>query len=175
MLRRFFYYAPLVVPLVMALLWLLPKAGAKIPARLVPANRTMAFLLASLLVGPWLLVNVILKEHSNRPRPNQIVQHAGKSEFRPWHRFDGACKTNCSFVSGEVATSAWLAAPASLLPPPWNLPAIGAAILFAAATGALRMAFGGHFMSDVIFAILFTLLVCQLMHALIMRGRRPQA
>ena len=174
MLRRFFYYAPLVVLLVITLLWLLPKAGVRVPAPLVPTSRSMVFLYGALLAGPWLLVNVVLKEHSNRPRPNQIIEHSGKSEFRPWYRFDGACQTNCSFVSGEVSTSAWLAAPASLLPPPWNVPAIAGAIAFAAATGALRMAFGGHFLSDVIFAILFTLLVCQLMHRLIMRGRRPQ-
>lgn len=172
--RRFFYFAPLVVPATMCLFWLLPRIGARLPSRLVPANRTMVFLLGALLLGPWLLVNVVLKEHSNRPRPNQIVEHAGKSEFRPWYRFDGACKSNCSFVSGEVAMSAWLVAPASLLPPPWNIPAIGAAVVFAAATGALRMAFGGHFLSDVIFAILFTLIVCQFLHMLILRGRKPQ-
>lgn len=173
LLRQFFYYGPLIVPLAFSIAWLLTRLGLALPAKFVPANRTMIYLFASLLLAPALLVNGLLKEHSNRPRPNQLVQFGGKSEFRPWHRFDGACISNCSFVSGEVSTSAWLAAPASLLPAPWKAPAIAAAIVFAAATGALRMAFGGHFMSDVAFAILFTLLICQGLHLLLMRGRSP--
>ena len=43
---------------------------------------------------------------------------------------DGACKRNCSFVSGEASTGFWMVAPASLLPPPWRGPAIVAAFAF---------------------------------------------
>ena len=43
-------------------------------------------------------------------------------------------------------------APASLAPLPWRAPAIAGAVVFGAAVGLLRMAFGGHFLSDVVFA-----------------------
>ena len=61
----------------------------------------MIFLAVSLLLAPGLLVNVVLKEVSARPRPNQVENFGGSAEFRPWFRFDGACRSNCSFVSGE--------------------------------------------------------------------------
>lgn len=168
MLRRLFYYLPLLAPAAFLAAWLLARAGVALPGTLIPTDRAMIYLASTLVLAPALLVNVVLKEFSNRPRPHQIVQFGGGAEFRPWHRFDGACRSNCSFVSGEVSTSAWLVAPASLLPAPWKGPAIVAALAFAAATGALRMAFGGHFLSDVVFAILLTLLVCQALHRWIM-------
>ena len=126
------------------------------------ADRTAArsvFLLASLALGPGLLVNGVLKENSHRPRPEQTVEFGGPWRFRPYEDFDGECRRNCSFVSGEVAASAWTLAPALLAPPPFRVLAVGAALAFTAATGALRMSFGGHYLSDVLLAALFTFLI----------------
>jgi membrane-associated PAP2 superfamily phosphatase len=120
-------------------------------------NRGMLFLAASFALGPGLLVNGVLKDISHRPRPAQLAEFGGQDAFRPWYTFDGACKSNCSFASGEVAGAAWLLAPASLAPPPWRSAAIAAAGAFTLAVAALRMAFGGHFASDVIAAALITL------------------
>ena len=44
-----------------------------------------------------------------------------------------------------------------------------------AATGVLRMAFGGHFLSDVVFAALFTLLLVILMRSMLYPELRPGA
>ncbi|MDB5318280.1 MAG: Membrane-associated enzyme (Acid phosphatase) superfamily [Rhodospirillales bacterium] len=134
-----------------ALMWLAGRLG----------GRRFLFLVLSMALGPGLLVNVILKDHWHRPRPVQTMEFGGPDPFRPWYRFDGACEKNCSFVSGETSAAAWLVAPASLAPPPLQLPAIVLALGVAAATGATRMAFGGHYLSDVLFAILFSLLVAQ--------------
>ncbi|MBL8590959.1 MAG: phosphatase PAP2 family protein [Methylobacteriaceae bacterium] len=127
-------------------------------ARRLP-GRALVFLAATLALGPGLLVNVVLKEQSGRPRPAQTQDFGGAAEFRPYWRFDGACARNCSFVSGEVSSAAWTLAPALLTPPPVRAAAIAAAGLFTAATAALRMAAGGHFLSDVIFAALFTAMI----------------
>ena len=172
LLRNILFYGPLIVPVVMLICWLLPRVGRPVPAHFVPANRTVVFLALSLALGPTLLVNFGLKEYSGRPRPNQIQEFGGSREFRPWYKFDGACQNNCSFVSGEVSTAAWLVGPASLLPAPWKTPAMAGAVAIAAVTGILRMAFGGHFLSDVIFAILFTLLTVQAVGHWILRSRR---
>ena len=40
--------------------------------------------------------------------------------------------------------------PAMLVPPPWRGLAIGAAAVFAAAIGLLRMAAGAHFFTDIL-------------------------
>lgn len=166
--RSILYYGPFLVPLGMLAAWAAPRLGFSLAPRWIPRTRTLVFLALSLALAPGVLVNGILKEHSNRPRPVHLDRFAGSAEFRPWYRFDGSCRSNCSFVSGEVSTAAWLAAPASLLPPPARVPAMAGALAVATATGALRMAFGGHFLSDVVMAILLTLLVCQALAIMIL-------
>jgi len=127
----------------------------------------------SLALGPGLLVNVGLKDHWHRPRPVQVTAFGGPDAFRPFDTRDGQCRRNCSFVSGEGSSSFWTVAPALLAPPPWRTLALGAALLFAAATGLLRMAFGGHFLSDTLFAALLTWFVIAATWALVFRRRVP--
>ena len=50
--------------------------------------------------------------------------------------------------------------------------AYGAALGFGAATGALRIAFGGHFFSDVVFSGVFTFLIIWVVHGLLYRWPR---
>ncbi len=163
-LRRFFYFAPLIVPVAMTLLWAAAKLGYAPPARFIPTGRSMIFVWLSLALAPGLFVNSLLKEHSGRPRPVHVKEFGGPSSFRPWYSFDGDCRNNCSFVSGEVAASTWLIAPASLAPEPYRTPLMAGALVFAAMTAYLRMAFGGHFLSDVIMAMLLTLLALQVLY-----------
>ena len=94
-----------------------PRAGAgDPPARRAPAlgpdGRSVAFLIVTIAVGSGLIANLGLKEHAHRPRPVHVVEFGGHDEFRPWDRFDGACRKNCSFVSGEAASGFWMVAPA---------------------------------------------------------------
>jgi lipid A 4'-phosphatase len=123
-----------------------------------PSGRSLVWLLVSLALGPGLIVDG-LKDISHRPRPVQVTEFGGTQAFRPFYRFDGSCPRNCSFPSGETAAAFWTLAPASLAPPPVRPLAIGAAFLFGTSTAMLRMAFGGHFASDVIFAAIVTIAV----------------
>jgi membrane-associated phospholipid phosphatase len=129
---------------------------ARAPA---PSWRALVFLCASLIVGSGLIVNLGLKDHSHRPRPVHVLEFGGTKEFRPWWRFDGACRHNCSFASGEAASGAWTLAPALLAPPPFQTAAIVGAVAFTVATSALRVGFGGHFLSDVLFGALISAFV----------------
>jgi membrane-associated phospholipid phosphatase len=141
--------------------------------RLVPTGRNLGFLALTLALGPALLVNVLIKEHSHRPRPFQTQDFGGEWQFRPFGHFDGQCVTDCSFVSGETSTAAWSLAPALLTPPPFQGLVVGASVLFTLVMGALRVAYGGHYLSDVTFGALINwLLVLAL--AMIMRIRRPE-
>ena len=174
-LRRVFLYVPFAVLAGMALLYGWRRAGLRQGTRpaWAPDGRGLAMMVLSLALGPGLLVNVGLKNHWHRPRPVQVTAFGGPDAFRPFDTRDGQCRRNCSFVSGEGSSSFWTVAPALLAPPPWRALALGAALLFAAATGLLRMAFGGHFLSDTLFAALLTWFVIATTWALVFRRRVP--
>lgn len=140
----------------LAALWLGRFIWPKLAA---PSGRALVFLVASLIIGPGLIVNLGLKDHSHRPRPVHVIPFGGDEAFRPWFRFDGACKRNCSFASGEAASGFWMLAPALLAPPPLRAGAVAAAILYGIVTCALRLLVGGHFLSDVLIGGLLTSLV----------------
>ena len=163
--RDFFRVTPFVVLTLYAALWLAKRRGARL--RWAPSGKAMIFLIATIAIGPGLIVNLGLKDHWHRPRPVQTEDFNGPSPFMPWYDDDGACKKNCSFVSGEAATGFWMVAPASVLPPPWRGPAIIAAFVFGIAASLLRMAFGGHFLSDVLLGGLVTLIVIELARKII--------
>ena len=154
--RLLFEVAPFAILGAATMLFVLRRAGRRVRA---PTGRGLAVLALSFALGPGLLVNVALKDHWHRPRPVQVDVFGGQDAFRPFERRDGACRANCSFVSGEEASSFWSVAPALMAPPALRATALAAALLYAAAAGALRMAFGGHFLSDTLFAALFTWLV----------------
>jgi lipid A 4'-phosphatase len=155
--RDFFRVAPFVVLALYAALYALARRGFPVPW--APTGRGVIFLIVTMIVGPGLIVNLGLKDHAHRPRPVHVVEFGGADPFRPWYKFDGGCAKNCSFVSGEAATGFWMVAPASLLPPPARAPALVAALVFGAGASLLRMAFGGHFLSDVLLGGLIALLV----------------
>jgi len=139
--------------------------------RLLLPGRAIILLLSTLALGPGLMTNIILKDHWGRARPADIVQFGGKESFQPWWEWRGACARNCSFVAGEPSGAFWTLAPAALAPAAWRAYANAAAILFGAGVGALRMAFGAHFFTDVVFAGVFTFLLIWCVHGLLYRWR----
>ena len=154
--RMILYVMPFLVLAGALALWLAGRMGR---ARPRVSGAAALWLVLTMAAGPGLLVNLILKEHSHRPRPGHVAEFGGVAAFRPVGRFDGACAKNCSFVSGEAAAAAWTLAPALLTPPPARAGWVAASMIFAAATGLLRMSFGGHFLSDVVLGVLFTVLI----------------
>ena len=153
--RGFARAAPFLLLIAMLLAWLAGRLGIT-AGRHVPRGASLVWLTLSFVLGPGLVVDG-LKDVSHRPRPVQVRDFGGTREFRPFYRFDGACPRNCSFPSGETAAAFWTLAPASLAPPPVRGAAVGLALIFAVGTAVLRMAFGGNFLSDVVFAALLTL------------------
>jgi len=169
-LRRVFYIVPFFLLGGAGTLALLRRLGLRVPA---PTARALATLVLSLALGPGLLVNVALKDHWHRPRPVQVTEFGGPQPFRPVGWPGGTCGRNCSFVSGEGASSFWSVAPALMAPPAWRAAALAAALAYAAATGLLRMAFGGHFLSDTLLAALFTWLVIAAVWRALLDRRAP--
>lgn len=171
--RDFFRVTPFVVLAAYALLWLLKRRGRW--AGWAPSGRAMIFVIATMIIGPGLVVNLGLKDHWHRPRPVQTEQFSGPHEFKPWYEDDGACRKNCSFVSGEASTGFWMVAPAMALPPPAREPAIVAAFAFGFGASLLRLAFGGHYLSDVLLGGLVTLIIIEIARMLIWRGGEDPA
>ena len=133
------------------------------------SGRAATFLLVTMLLSAGVLTNLTFKSYWGRPRPVVVTQFNGDQEFVPWWDPRGACARNCSFFSGEGATAFWTYAPAALAPPAWRPLAYLAATLFGVTTSGLRMAFGGHFFTDVAIAGLVTFFVIWLAYALIYR------
>ena len=129
----------------------------------------MLFLIGTLAVGPGLIANTLLKDHWGRVRPIDVTEFSGTSRFTPWWDPRGDCPNNCSFIAGEPAGAFWTMAPAALAPPQWRLLAYSGALAFGSAVGVLRMAGGGHFFTDVVFAGVFMYLVIWAAYGLIYR------
>ncbi|WP_158554803.1 phosphatase PAP2 family protein [Methylovirgula sp. 4M-Z18] len=153
------YTVPFVLLIGATALWAARRFGFNVP--FAPTGRSVAFLILSMVLVPGLVVNVGLKDHAHRPRPAQSTAFDGPYPFRPWYKFDGECKKNCSFVSGEASSAFWTLAPASLAPMPFKPYAIGAALIFSIFTSALRIAFGGHYLSDVLLATFLTIFLIE--------------
>jgi lipid A 4'-phosphatase len=142
--------------------------------RLLMSGRAVVFLLVTLILAAGVLTNLGFKSHWGRPRPVVVTQFSGPQEFVPWWDPRGSCDRNCSFFSGEGATAFWTFAPAALTPPAWRPLAYAAATLFGVITSLLRMAFGGHFFTDVATAALVTFLVIWFAHGYIYRWPRTR-
>lgn len=136
---------------------------------LLISGRAIAFLLITIILAAGILTNLTFKSHWGRPRPVAVTEFNGPLTFMPWWDPRGACGRNCSFFSGEGATAFWTFAPAALTPPAWRPLAYAGATLFGVVTSALRMAFGGHFFTDVAAAGLVSFLVIWLVHGYIYR------
>lgn len=113
-------------------------------------RKIFLFLFLSLLIGPGLLVNTVFKNNSiGRARPSQVVEFGGQDQFTPAWVYSGACKTNCSFVSGHASmgfyfiTLGWLTRSRR-----WFWIGLGVGCL----VGLTRIVQGGHFLSDTVFA-----------------------
>ena len=129
----------------------------------------IAFLTATLILGPAILVETVLKSYWGRARPNDTVFFGGEASFTPPLWIAQQCAHNCSFVSGHAAIGFWLSAYGFLLPPAWRLRGVVAGMICGFFIGLVRVVQGAHFLSDVIFAGAFVLLVNVLLARVILR------
>ena len=157
------FAAPAIIAFVVKMIW--PNKP------LLVKGRTVALFLITLSLSAGILSNLAFKGYWGRPRPSDVVEFRGVWQYKNWWDSSGECPKNCSFFSGEASTAFWTYAPAALSPPQWRPLAFGAATLFGALTGLLRITFGGHFLSDVVAAGLVTFLTVWLTYAIVYRWR----
>jgi lipid A 4'-phosphatase len=114
--------------------------------------RVWWFLTLGIALGPGLIVNGVLKPLTNRPRPVQTDIFGGGQAFVPawWPGNPGL--GNGSFVSGEAAAAMYLVAFAFVVPKSWRQITAISALLWAAVISLNRIAFGAHYLSDILIA-----------------------
>lgn len=134
--------------------------------------RALVFLAAVQIAGPAVLVNAVLKEHWGRARPVQITEFGGTKHYTPPLIPADQCAHNCSFVSGEASFGfSFLAF--GFLPRTrrWRQAGFAFGAAFGSALGVMRIAQGGHFMSDIVFSAALMLLVAWVLERLILDPR----
>ena len=135
-------------------------------------DRGLLFLCACMALGPGLLVNLVLKSYWGRVRPISTDVFGGSEPFTPaWWPW-GGCHANCSFVSGEASTAIVLIAVAFVAPAAWRYAIVSATLIWTALISLNRVAFGAHFLSDVVLSCCLTLAVILALKALIL-DRHP--
>lgn len=120
------------------------------------------YVLGVYAIGPGLVVSV-LKMIVERARPEDTIAFGELAPFTiPWQLAD-ACARNCSFPSGEGASAAALMSCVMLAPASMRRPVFWTLLPAAIAFSSLRIAFGKHFLSDVVVSWLLVALVAVLL------------
>lgn len=132
-------------------------------------RKKLLFLLLAIILGPGLMVNTILKDNWGRARPNKIIQFGGEATYTPPLIISKECNKNCSFVCGHASAGFVIVALAFLFKR--REKEIFITSLFAGFfIGLVRVAQGGHFLSDVIFSFFFTYLTIRLLYYFMFRN-----
>lgn len=156
--RKVLFYLPSVLALVIFVM-LLAALRHRGEARYSSWICRLRTAILSFVLGPYLLVNIVMKSIWGRARPYDTDIFAGDMPFTPAGMLSSNCERNCSFVSGEAAGAGWILCLALLLPAhlrPYLVPPLLAASI---ATPALRVTFGAHYLSDVVLGWVLSLVV----------------
>jgi lipid A 4'-phosphatase len=158
-IRKILFYLPhvtgvcVLVALIVAIVESKDKRISEFPI-LKKQNRDwitkLSLSLLTALIGPFFVVNVILKEWSGRPRPVETDFFGGTLHFMPAGSFAGACDGNCSFISGEAAGAGIIICVIPFIPAAWRHHIGPPLVIASVATALLRVAFGGHYLSDAV-------------------------
>lgn len=131
-------------------------------------RRRVLFITLAISLSAGLMTNAVFKDHWGRARPRDVVVFGGSKPFTPAGVISTQCEKNCSFVSGESSFAF------SLVCLPWLLVGvlrrrvgIGLAVILGIAVAVWRVLMGAHFLSDVVLAALYTLVIISLLSDLL--------
>jgi len=163
-IREVLHYLPVSVAVALLVVAIPAAFAGKASYRLFSRGAMTA--VAAMFISPLLIVNVFLKEFAGRPRPVNTDLFGGDLPFVEAGRFTDYCASNCSFVSGEASTGFWLLCLVPLFPARYRPLAWVITLSLAVTTSGLRIAFGGHYLSDVVLGAAITLTVFSVLAAL---------
>ena len=114
-------------------------------------RKISAYFFFVLLVGSGLITNAILKDQWGRPRPKQVTAFDGTEKFERLLHYEPE-STGKSFPCGHATVGYFFFAFVPLLTGRRRWLVFLATLLFGTLIGIARIAQGGHFTSDVIWA-----------------------
>ena len=120
--------------------------------RRVEWRRHAVFVLLTVVLGPGFLVNFVLKDHWERPRPRDVIELGGQLPYvaAPL-RGEGGKSFPCGHCSvGFLYAMGWWVWRGSR--PSWAAASLAVGLITGAALGAGRLAAGGHFASDTVWS-----------------------
>lgn len=138
-------------------------------------TRAWGLVLSLYILGPGVMVEMLMKPLWGRVRPAQVAEFGGSLHFSPPNELVDFCTRNCSFVSGEVSGATVTALVIIILRfhlkhrfhNRVSILLLTSAISLPLAVALQRVAAGRHFLSDTVFAVLFTLLLALALWALL--------
>lgn len=152
---RYFLYAVIRVIgviILINLVYKLIKPQSQLPIK------PRIFIIAVLIIMPLLVINTGFKDHFHRPRPSDVsIFGADKTFQEVWHIDSKQCSDNCAFVCGDCAAAFtfWMFLPfirRRVWQITYGIGILGGGVFYS----WIRIGQGGHFLSDTIFAGLFT-------------------
>ena len=130
-------------------------------------------LIFTMIIGPGVLVNLVLKDHTGRPRPREITEFGGAEKFVCVCE-KGATNEGKSFPCGHCSMGFYLAIPFLFLRKRKKILAytvLAVGVGYGIIIGIARMMAGGHFASDVLWAGLIVWLVALFGYSLFRAGK----
>lgn len=127
------------------------------------------------IIASALLVNVVLKDHTGRPRPREIVQFSGNWEYKPalqtgipgrGHSFPcGHCSIAFTLISGVVF---WRRSRK------FALSSLSLGLAYGMLMSIARIAQGGHFLSDALWSLGVVLLTLATLYYFVYKPPRTE-
>ncbi len=133
-------------------------------------KRACLVMILTVVIGPGLLVNGILKEYWGRPRPVQVSEFGGEFKYqKPWEM--GVSGRGKSFTSGHASIGFATSSAVALYPlhPALSVGALVLGITYGIVMGVARVAQGGHFPSDVLWSGIIVLILVTALYYLVFR------
>jgi len=122
------------------------------------------------IIGSAILVNALFKDNWGRARPHQTTYFGGDKIFTPAIIPTNQCNKNCSFTCGHASFGFMFIGLWFLFRKKWLL---WGSIAYGGVIGLVRIAQGGHFLSDVIFSFFIMYATAYLLYKL-MYNDMPQ-
>lgn len=125
-------------------------------------RRVCGYFVVAGILGPGLIVNTTLKDNWGRPRPVQVIDFAGTEVFLPVGT-PSSFREGRAFPSGHASIAFFLMSPFFVLlarKRTWAIALLLLGLAWGFAVGLGRIAQGGHWTSDVIWACGIVYLTC---------------
>jgi len=133
-------------------------------------RRACLVIVLTVVLGPGILVNGILKSGWGRPRPVEVTLFGGAHEYqKAWEM--GVPGRGKSFTCGHCSMGFAIASAAAFYPfhPVLSIAALIGGVAYGILLGAARMAQGGHFPTDVLWSGVIVLVVLAALYYLVFR------